>query len=128
MSRKLISKLAALLNEGGKKDKIETCEELIADDIENYIEEKLLFELPTNEILKIVDKSNIENVEQICSIISKMSETKKEESILLLNVIKANEKTFEECLEIISKFDFSPICRRTSELFKENEELKKEVC
>ena len=115
--------LTALLNEGGSKDKIESYEDLIVADLKDYVERKLLFELPTNEILKIVDKSNIEDVEQICSIVSKMSESKKEESILLLNVIKANETTFEECIKILSKFETSPICRRTSELFDEEGKL-----
>ena len=83
MSRKLISKLTALLNEGGNKDRIEEFEEIIIDELDDYVERKLLFELPTNEILKIVDKSDIESVDQICSIISKMSESKKEEAVLL---------------------------------------------
>ena len=79
MNRCLISKLTTLLNEGGRKDKIETYEELIIDGLEDYVEENLLFELPTNEILKIIDKSNFKSVDQICSIISKMCESKKEE-------------------------------------------------
>ena len=123
MSRKLISKTIALLNEGGRKDILESYEELIVDELEEYIEGNLFFELPTNEILKIIDKSNIEDIDQICSFISKMNENKKEESILLLNVIKADETTFEGCMKILSKFDSSPICRRTSELFDENKKL-----
>ena len=113
----------ALLNKGGEKDKVETYEDQIVDELDDYVEGKLLFELPTSEILKIIDKSDIEDVEQICSIISKMGESKKEESILLLNVIKADEPTLNECVTILSQFESSPVCRRMSELFSENEKL-----
>ena len=75
-----------------------------------------------------------------------MSKRKGEESTLLLNVIKSEEATLEECIKILSKFEHSQICQRTSELFykdkdlperdyelvieeleKENERLKKEI-
>ena len=111
MSRILISNFIALLNKGGEKDKVETYEDQIVDELDDYVEGKLLFELPTSEILKIIDKSDIEDVEQICSIISKMGESKKEESILLLNVIKADEATLNECVTILSQFESSPVCR-----------------
>ena len=119
----MISKLATIINEGGNNDQVRVCEELIADELEEYVQQKHFFELPTNEILKIVDKSDIENIDLICSIITKMSESKKEESVLLLNVIKANENTLEECIKIVSNFNCSPICRRIGELLKENEAL-----
>ena len=75
MSRTLIPKLTALLKEGGKKDRIEMLEECIVEELEEYIEDELFYELfyehPTNKIIKIVDKSSIKNIEMICSVISK---------------------------------------------------------
>ena len=48
----------SLLKEGGNKYKIEEFEELIIADLEDYVKREDFFELPTNEILKIVEKSN----------------------------------------------------------------------
>ena len=138
MSKNLISKLLKLINEGRKKDKIEAYEELIIDEIEEYAKESSFYELPTKEILKIIGKSSIEEAELLCDIISRMCSYKGEESPLLLNVIKVEEATFEECIKIISKFKKCPLCKRINELFQENinlperdyqheiEELKKE--
>ena len=117
MSKELISELKTLLNEGGNKEKIEELEEVIEEDIEEYVEEELFYELPTKEILKIIDKSNIEDIELISTIITRMRENKQEESTLLLNVIKSNETTLDECIQILSKFEHCPICKRTNNLF-----------
>ena len=48
---------------------------------------------------------------------------KGEESTLLLNVIKREEAVLEECIKILSKFEHSQICKRTSELFNKDKEL-----
>ena len=123
MSKELIPKLKTLLNEGGSKEKIEGFEEVIGEEIEEYVEEELFYELPTKEILKIIDKSSIEDIELISTIITRMRENKQEESTLLLNVIKSNETTLDECIQILSKFEHCPICKRTSDLFHENSKL-----
>ena len=119
----MISRLSTLLNEGGTKDKIETCEDIIAEEIIEYTKEDSFYELPTNEILKIIGKSCIENAEIIFNIIIKMRENKGEESTLLLNVIKKEEATLEECINILSKFEHCPLCRRMNELCQENRKL-----
>ena len=71
MSRKLISKLTTLLNDGENKDQIKVFEEMIVDEIEEYVEQKHFFQLPTNEILKIIDKSDIENIDLIAQLLHK---------------------------------------------------------
>ena len=119
----MISKLSTLINEGGSSDRIEGYEEVLVDAIDETVKEESFYKLPTNEILKIVQKSSIEDIETIFELISRMNEIKQNESILLLNVIKLEEATFEECIKIISKFEQCPICKRTFELFKENKNL-----
>ena len=49
-----------------------------------------------------------------------MSESKGEESTLLLNVIKREEASLDECIKILSKFECCPLCQRTSELINED--------
>ena len=87
------------------------------------MKEECFYELPTNEILKIVGKSNFEDLELLYVFIPRMLAMKGEESTLLLNVIKMEEATLEECIKILSKFKHSQICKRTSELFNEDKEL-----
>ena len=43
MSRNLVSKIITLLNEGGRKDILESYEELIVDELEEYVEKKTPF-------------------------------------------------------------------------------------
>ena len=117
MSLSLISKLKTLIEEGGSKDRIEGYEDVIEEEIEKYVKEKSFYELPTNEVLKIVGKSEFEDLELLYEVISRMCECKGEESTLLLNVIKCDEATLEDCVKILSKFKYSQLCRRTSKLF-----------
>ena len=123
MSLNVIPKLKALIEKGGPKKKIEAYEDVIVEEIEEFIGEESFFELPTNEILKIIGKSENEDVEFLCELISKMSENKGEESTLLLNVIKKEEATLEECIEILSKFEHCPLCQRLGEVFNEYKEM-----
>ena len=122
-SSSLISKLKTLIEEGGSKDIIEEYEDVVAEEIEKFVKEESFYELPTNEILKIIGKSEIGDVELLCEVISRMIESKGGESTLLLNVIKIEEATLEECIKILSKFKHSQICQRTSKLFNEDNAL-----
>ena len=123
LSLNLISQLKTLVEEGGSKERIETLEYLAVDSIESFVKEESFFELPTNEVLRIIAKSEIRDIELLNEVISRMLKKKGEESTLLLNVIKIEEATLEECIEILSKFKHSQICRQTSKLFKEEKEL-----
>ena len=76
-----------------------------------------------DQILTIVERSDIEDVKELCRIVSEMSAKKGKEAVLLLNVINPETATLRECIKIISNFKNSPICKRIGELFKENESL-----
>ena len=73
--------------------------------------------------MKIVEKSEIEDAELLCELVSRMNVSKGEESTLLLNVIKSEEATLEECVKILSKFKRSQICQRMFELFSGDKDL-----
>ena len=119
----LISKLKSLIEEGGNKKKVEAYEDVVVGEIEEYVEEEAFYELPTKEIMKIIGKSDISDIDVLCEFISRMNVNKGEESTLLLNVIKQEDATLEECVKILSKFEHSPLCQRTNELFKEDKNL-----
>ena len=123
MSLSLISKLKTLVEEGVSKERIEVCEDAVAEEIEKYIKEDNFYELPTNEIMKIIGKSEIGDIDILCELISIMHVNKGEDSTLLLNVIKREEATLEECIKILSKFEQCQLCQRTSELFKNDKEF-----
>ena len=108
------------MNEGDKL-KAEAAEKVIMASIEDAIEEELFFSLPTNEIIKIIQKSDISNAETYSKIISRMCEAKGGEAALVLNVIEPKEATFNECVKIVSSLNCSPICVRLGELYEENE-------
>ena len=128
MKRTVISKLSTLINEGGSSIKIEGYEEVLVDAIEETVKEESFYKLPTDEVLKIVQKSHIEDIETIFELISRMNKIKQNESILLLNVIKREASTFEECIKILSKFEQCPVCQRISELFNEDKSLPERDC
>ena len=119
----MISKLKTLVEEGVSKERIEVCEDAVAEDIEKYVKEDIFYELPINKILKIIGKSDIGDIEVLCELISRMCVNKGEDSTLLLNVIKREEATLEECIKILSKFEQCQLCQRTSELFKNDKEF-----
>jgi hypothetical protein len=117
-----LTELATLLNEGDNETKVENIRESIAESIEEIIEEdELFFSLPTNEITKIIQKSDISNAETYSNIISRLCEAKGGEAALILNVIEAKEANFEECVRIVSSLKCSPVCVRLGDLYKENE-------
>ena len=119
--KSIITKLTLSLNKGGDEAKVEVIEDNIIESIEEAIEEELFFSLPTNEIIKIIQKSDISNAETYSKIISRMCEVKSGEAALIPNVVEAKEATFEECVQIVSSLNCSPICVRLGELYEENE-------
>ena len=123
MSLSLISKLNDIIEEGASNDKVEACEDVIINGIEKYIKEEHFYDLPINEILKIIGKSELDDIKLLLDVISRMSEKKGEESTLLLNVIDCKEASLEECIKILSMFKQCRICQRVYELFNENESL-----
>ena len=126
MSLSLISKLKTLVEESGSKEIMEGYEDVISEEIEKYVKEEKFYELPTNEIFQIIGKSDIGDIGDIdflCEVISKIHKKKGKESTLLLNVVKREEATLEECIKILSTFEQCPICQRTCELFNEDKDL-----
>ena len=117
-----ITKLFHCLNEGDEI-KAESIEESIAESIEEALKGELFFSLPTNEIVKIVQKSDISNAETYSNIIVRMCEAKGGEAALILNVVEAKEATLEECVKIVSSLKCSPICVRLGDLYAEDEPL-----
>ena len=95
-----ITKLFHCLNEGDEI-KAESIEESIAESIEEALKGELFFSLPTNEIVKIIQKSDISKAVICSNIISKMYEAKGGESALILNILKAKEATFEEPVKFV---------------------------
>jgi ankyrin repeat protein len=136
--KSLITKLSYFLNKGDKI-KVEAAIEEIAESIEAAVKEELFFSLPTNEIVKIIQKSGTSNAETCSNIIIKMCEAKGGEAALVLNVIEPKEATFNECVKIVSSLNCSPICVKLGDLYTEDdklperdyeheiEELKKEI-
>ena len=119
----MISKLITLLNSGEAERGIYTYESLIAEAIEKYVNEDDFYELPMKEILKIIRKSEFEDSELICKLVSRMNFKKREKSTLLLNAIKKDDITLEECIKILSEFKRCPLCQQTCKLFKERDNL-----
>jgi hypothetical protein len=114
-----ITKLALLLNEGDEI-KAEVIREYIAESIEEALEEENFFSLPMNEIVNIIQKSDISNPETYSNIISRMYEVKGGDAAIILNAVEAKEATFEECIKIISSLKCSPVCVRLGDLHAED--------
>ena len=121
--KSVISKLKKLFNKDGSRDKIDLLEDAIAESIDEAVAEEGFYSLPTNEILTILGKSDIESVGLLCDIVSKMSEKKEKESPLLLNVIDPKDATFDECIRIISKFIQCPLCKRIGQMHEDDKSL-----
>ena len=125
----LISSLSNLISEN--KGAIKEIEDEIIESFDIFAKEKRFYKLPTDEILKIVEKSAIKDVKLLYEVISMMCENKGDESVLLLNIIDPEEMSLDECIEVISRFVRCQICKRTGELYTKeynhmNEELNKE--
>ena len=119
----MISKLYAMLSESGNKEEIEFGEDVLIESIEETIKEDNFYSLPLFEIIKIIQKSHVSDYSSLKMLVSKINETKSEESVLILNVIDPEESSFDECIRIISGLKNSPICKRIGELFEKNASL-----
>ena len=117
MEGKVISKLNILLTEGAADDRIEDLEDLIIGEIEKFVKEDSFYSLPTEEIVRIIEKGRIDDAELLIELTGNMSKNKGKDSILLLNVISSETASFEECVKIISNFSEIPICKRLGYLF-----------
>ena len=138
MSR-VISKLSKLLYEGETGEKIESYEDLIIEEIEKHVKDASFYSLPTEEIVRIIEKSSINDAKLLMELTGNMSNNKGKDAVLLLNVISSEEATFEECVKIISNFSKCPLLKRLGNLFNsdailperdyqyEIDELKKEI-
>jgi hypothetical protein len=120
--REHIEKLLRFLKKGDES-KAEVIEEELAESIEKAIKEDLFFSLPTKEIIKIIQKRDISNVETYSNIIVRMCESKGGKAAFVLNAVKPKEATFEECVKIVSSLKCSPVCVRLGELHEEYEGL-----
>ena len=94
MKARLISKLTG----SGENTKI--WEDFIIESLDEIIEESSFYTLPTDEILKIIEKANPEDIDLLCKIISKMCENKEKEAVLLLNMLNPQNITFEEWVKL----------------------------
>ena len=138
MSR-VISKLSKLLYEGETGEKIESYEDWIIEEIEKHVKDASFYSLPTEEIVRIIEKSSINDAKLLMELTGNMSNNKGKDAVLLLNVISSEEATFEECVKIISNFSKCPLLKRLGNLFNsdaiipepdyqyEIDELKKEI-
>ena len=101
-----MSKMITHLKEEIKKCSKDTINELeynISKDIINISKEEIFYSLPIENICSIIEKSNIneENDIKTCiSIINKTSEYIPKESPLLLNSFNFSNITFDECIKI----------------------------
>ena len=84
MSSNLISKHKTHTEKDGNEDKTEFAVakgaeeyENIVGDIENYVKEESFYELPTKKILEIISKSDIDDDELLCEVISRMNAKKR---------------------------------------------------
>ena len=121
--KSLVLKLSRALDEGAGNEAIEFGEDVLIDSIEDVIKEDSFYSLPTNEIVKIVKKSELNDSENLKLLVSKMSEQKGEESVLILNAIEAENLSLDECIGIISSLSHCSICRVVGRLFGDDENL-----
>ena len=94
MSR-IISKLNILLSEGASNERIEAHEELIINEIEEHVRDASFYSLPTEEIVRIIEKSSINDPELLMELTQNMSKHKGKDAVLLLNVISSEEANIE---------------------------------
>ena len=113
----LISEFFKLLSEGETGEKIESYEDLIIEEIEKHVKDASFYSLPTEEIVRIIEKSSINDAKLLNELTENMNKNKGKDAVLLLNVISSEEATFEECVKIISNFSECPICTRLGDLF-----------
>ncbi len=115
--QKVVSNLNKLINEDANEQAIAAVENILIESIDLIVNEECFYSLPTKNILQIIGKSEIEDEEATAKIVSNMSKYKGEEAPLILNVIKADDMHFNDCISIISSLGQCPLCRRIGELY-----------
>ena len=136
-----VEKLSRLLEKGENKDAIEAYEALFSDSIDKYGRDDDFYELDPKEILKIIKKSEIKDVDLFCEIINRMDENMGSESVLLLNTLDSLfldescdiscakdsmlEKEFIKFSKVISQFSSVKFLNELSCLLYELEKRRK---
>ena len=119
----IISKLIVLLRNGGPEDKIRKIEELIVDDLKNFVDVDRFYDLPITEIVKLLRSIELVDEQLLAKVFKKAQEVKGDESILLLNFINPQDTDFHECVKIISEFDVCPLFKHLKETYDEEMKL-----
>ena len=78
-----ISRLDILLSEGASNERIEAHEELIINEIEKHVKDASFYSLPTEEIVRIIEKSSINDAKLLMELTRNMSKNKGKYDFLL---------------------------------------------
>ena len=135
---KIIDKLLKYINENGPQSNIDLCKELLSDSFVKAVKEENFYKIPLNEINDILcmylQTEGEHDTNSISELISKVSLIDPNGGFLLLNSVKLEKPTIEECNKIISSASGCQIFKQLYELLskeikqknEENEKLKKE--
>ena len=96
----------------------------IAKNINKYCENSDFYTLSTDVIKEIIDKTNINennDIDTICKLLNNASKYE-ENASLLLSCFKPQKLTFDECIKILSSLINVPICLKLGELYKQTKE------
>ena len=105
--KSLLSDLSSFLEKGNGDEKVYSLETSIAELIGEALEEGgLFFSLPTNEIVKIIQKSDISNAEMYSNIINRTCEVKGGEAALVLNVVDAADFSRKDIKDMSLMFEW----------------------
>ena len=83
MLRELI--LQINISSSGNQSKVNDIEEELSKGINDFYKDPLFFTLPINQIISILNKSRINNVDTVCDFLEKATKYKKEEAHYLLH-------------------------------------------
>ena len=100
---------------------IERKENEIAKNINKYCENSDFYTLSTDVIKEIINKTNINennDIDTICKLLNNASKYE-ENASLLLSCFKPQKLTFDECIKILSSLINVPICLKLGELYKQ---------
>lgn len=115
----IIQRLIKYLRENKEEnsEKIANIELLILDSFDESIKEEDFYKIPTQNFLKIIEKSEFDDPNVIPTIVKRFSEFNPSDAPLILNVISSPFSTLKECVNIISSLGCSSICKRLKELY-----------
>ena len=121
---KVINTLINALNEEDFET-IRKCEKLISQKLDEAVNTDLFYELPINVFLKIIDHTEFSQFDEPYEIakklVEKLSQFQPKAAPLLLNVLKVPNATYNELVEIMSRFSASPISKALQEAIKEEQ-------